>query len=192
MLLAIDLAPRSLSILRSRAVIDILPVQADMVLPPLRLQAFDGVLMCSSLHWARDPVLAIRRACAALKPGGLFTFSIFAAGNLQILADLQDSRRIRVPVQYLTQDSLLRLIDDAGLEMLSLSESIEEQLFPDALSALRSISGIGAGVTANHLSVAELRSFIADYDALARRGGSVVNEYRALVGVARVPIEVPG
>lgn len=184
-LVALDLADRSLAILRERGHSEIIPVRADMVFPPLRPHAFDGVLMCSSLHWARDPVLALHRACASLRPGGLFAFSIFAQGNLPQLSALQAAYRIRVPVQYLRMDSLPPLLANAGMEVISLTEAVETESFPDAIAALRSISGIGAGVSANHLHPGQLRSFVAQYARSASRGTAVVNEYRALVGVAR-------
>ena len=184
-LVALDLATRSLSILRDRHIDGLIPICCDMMEPPLHLQSCDGVLLASSLHWTRDPVLVIRYLASSLRDNGIFAFSVFSNDNLATLRNLQDKNRIRVPVQYLSHDELVHALTAAGCVVESIKEAVERESFSTAADALRSISDIGAGIVANHLSAGALRRFVDDYGILAKDGGFVVNEYRAFVGIAR-------
>jgi malonyl-CoA O-methyltransferase len=165
-----------------------LAVNGDIDFLPVLPGALHGATAVSALQWSESPEGALRGIARALRPSGQLIFSIFVNGSFTELVELRSRMGLPAAVWLPTVSELLMALDGAGFDVSV--EDIENfdrtQRFPDALSALGSLSNIG--VTAHGgrlLNRKELDELCRNYTLTFFKNGSVPLTYRAVIGKVR-------
>lgn len=121
---------------------------ADHYLPgdiealPFAGASFDRCWSNLAVQWCSDLPQALRELQRVTKPGGQVLFSTLAAGSL---AEVQQAFQALGRAAPVNQFASLEMIEQAAAEMkATLTPYTLTQAFPDVLSALRSLKGIGA------------------------------------------------
>ncbi len=106
--------------------------QGDLTALPYRSESFDAVVVFDVLEHVIEPERAVREIARVLRPGGLFHALVPCEGQPGSLhwlmwktnlgADLKEKRVGHV--QRFTHDSLLRLLENAGLRTTRVSYSM--------------------------------------------------------------------
>jgi malonyl-CoA O-methyltransferase len=138
---ALDLSPQMLSQARLSRVAHHY-VAADIEALPLADAQFDLVWSNLAVQWCNDLHAALGELYRVVRPGGVLAFTTLAAGSMpelnqawQAVDDRPHANRF-LPVETLCA-ALSRWQGRTRVESITLS-------FPDALSAMRSLKGIGA------------------------------------------------
>lgn len=163
-------------------------VNGDIDFPPVRAGAFHGAVAASVLQWSASPEGALAGIARMLGPGGALCFSAFVAGSFEELVETRARAGLPAVVWLPTVSELLMALDRAGFE--ARADDIENfervRRFPDALSALGSLSGMGVTATGGRLlNRAELDNLCGAYTLAFRKDGAVPLTYRAAIGMAR-------
>jgi ubiquinone/menaquinone biosynthesis C-methylase UbiE len=162
-------------------------VCGDIELPPVRPKTFDGATAASVLQWAASPQYALRNIAAILKPSAPFYFSVFVDGSFAELVSLRSRMGLREAAWLPAVDELLNMLDRAGFSVSAGGTEIFEKVpkFPDAMSALGSLSGIGVTATGGRLlNRGEIRKLCMDYTVMFAEHGKVPLTYKAIIGKA--------
>lgn len=124
---ATDLSESMLEALRRLPGIEVAAHDATRPWPET---GFDAVIMGNVLHLLPDPILALRAAREALKPGGTLLAPTFCHGATRLSRTLSGLiRRLGFPVRHrLSPASLRAMAEEAGLRVASLE--IAEGVFP--------------------------------------------------------------
>jgi len=165
-----------------------LAVCGDIDFSPIRPTTLDGATAASVLQWAERPDETLRGIARALKPGAEFYFSVFIDGAFAELVELRQRMNLPAIVWLPTFSELLKALDNAGFDVVvDEIESFEKVMkFPDALSALGSMSSTGVTATGGRLlSRAELDELCMNYTLTFSKGGTVPLTYRAVIGKVR-------
>jgi malonyl-CoA O-methyltransferase len=163
-------------------------VQGDIESPPIRPATFRGAAVMSALQRIASPHYALRNIADILEPSGTLYFSVFVDGSFAELVMLRSRLGLPPEVWLPALDELLDALDSAGFCVSA--DEIENfdrtQKFPDAISVLGSLSGIGVTATGGRLlSKAEIRKLCMDYTVMFSEGGKVPLTYRAVIGKAQ-------
>jgi len=167
-------------------------VNGDIDFPPVRAGAFHGAVAASVLQWSANPADALAGIARMLRDGGALCFSAFVAGSFEELVGTRARAGLPAVVWLPTVSELLMALDRAGFEAsVDKIEHFERvQRFPDALSALGSLSGMGVTATGGRLlNRSELDNLCRTYTLAFRKDGAVPLTYRAVVGMARKRVE---
>ncbi|MEX3018805.1 malonyl-ACP O-methyltransferase BioC [Kluyvera sp. STS39-E] len=138
---ALDLSGEMLQQAQSQQVADRY-VQADIEDIPLPEAGFDLVWSNLAVQWCSDLHVALAGLCRQIVPGGVVAFTTLTAGSLPELNQAWRAIDNHPHAnRFLPEETLREAL--AGYRHQSTSTSITLP-FPDALSAMRSLKGIGA------------------------------------------------
>jgi SAM-dependent methyltransferase len=133
--------------------------------------AFEAVVAADVIEHLFDPVSAVRTLNDALTPGGALFVTVPDAGS--VVARLLGPRWWSVMpmhVQYFSQTSMRRLLEDQGLEVVSIAthpKSFSARYYVDRLAAFQPVAGRLASAVlrrsgrANKLVAPDLRDRMA-------------------------------
>ncbi|ROU12945.1 malonyl-ACP O-methyltransferase BioC [Kluyvera ascorbata] len=117
-------------------------LQADIEAIPLPAGGFDLVWSNLAIQWCSDLRVALDGLYRQLSPGGTLAFTTLTAGSLPELNQAWCAIDQRLHAnRFLPEATLQQAL--AGYNSRSVSTSVT-LTFPDALSAMRSLKGIGA------------------------------------------------
>ncbi|MER1977226.1 malonyl-ACP O-methyltransferase BioC [Pseudocitrobacter faecalis] len=117
-------------------------LQADIEAIPLPDAGFDLVWSNLAVQWCSDIRIALAELYRQLRPGGVLAFTTLTAGSLPELNQAWQAVDAHPHANRFLPEETLRQAQ-AGWQQHSSARSIT-LLFPDALSAMRSLKGIGA------------------------------------------------
>lgn len=185
--IGLDLAIEPLRYMKKAMKGGVSAVRGDIDALPFKRGVFDGAVLASTLQWLDDPLGAVPRIAALLRAHGRLLFAIYVSGSFCELIRARSLFALAAPAKLFSPVQLTEAFFKAGLELIH-HEIVRTTLyFPDALTLLKSISGIGAAVTAQRpLSRSGLSDFCDAYERMfraPRRG--VPLTYRAMLGVCR-------
>jgi 2-polyprenyl-3-methyl-5-hydroxy-6-metoxy-1,4-benzoquinol methylase len=120
---------------------------------------FDAVVSWDVWEHLEDPIAALSRAYDLLKPGGLFVFTTVNLGGLgRKLFRGRWPWFMRMHLHYFTQESLTRMVREAGFEVLATSTEAKTLKLGYILDRARSLLGPAASLAralASRLGVVE-------------------------------------
>jgi malonyl-CoA O-methyltransferase len=117
-------------------------VQADIEALPLADRQFSLAWSNLAVQWCESLTSALRELHRVVRPGGLVAFSTLVADSLpELNLAWQAIDRQPHANRFLTQDDILSALDDYRCQHRIHTLSVT---FDDALSAMRSLKGIGA------------------------------------------------
>ena len=182
----LDLAFEPLLFMRRAARHAVPAVQADIEALPFKPGALEGVTIASVLQWLSDPVGALRRISAILIPDGRLVFSAFVSGSFFELFETLAAFGLQAPVVCPTPERLTEDLSSAGFAVTR-SDIVQQTIFfPDARTALKSLSGMGAAAReGKRMTRRELERFCADYERRFRSSRGAALTYRAMIGICR-------
>jgi len=128
-----------------------LHTSADAAALPLKPESFD--LVCSNLamQWLPDPELMLKEMRRVLAPGGLMLFSTFGRRTLselrQSLAEIDPDHAGHV-LPFPDVMSLGDAISKLAIEMPVTDTDLFTLTYPDTISLVRELKGIGASAAA--------------------------------------------
>jgi len=165
-----------------------LSLNGDIEFPPIRPASLDGAAAASMLQWVSSPELALRKIFEILKPDGLLYFAVFVEDSFKELNAVRSNRGLLPAVWLPSENELFSMFESAGFHILK--ESIQPfrktLQFTDAVSALKSLSNIGATATADKLlNRKELDKLCRDYTSMFSEDGMVNLTYSSVIGMAR-------
>ncbi len=138
---ALDLSPQMLRQARSLDAASLYLV-GDIDALPLASQSVDRVWSNLAVQWSSDLRTALQQFARVLRPEGVMLFSTLLAGSLQDVHDawqpLGGSERVN---RFLSEKQVRAA--GAGLNLRFVRQMLVMH-FPSALSAMRSLKGIGA------------------------------------------------
>lgn len=128
-------------------------------------QRLDLVLSSSALQWMSDLSALMQRVRQSLLAGGYFCFSTFGPSNLQEIKTLTGQG-----LDYLALPEMQALLNDAGFEVLHLSESLETLHFNHPKAVLQHLKATGVTATSsNHRWTKQsLTQFYQDYQQFSQ------------------------
>ena len=157
---------------------------ADFDKLPFTKGAFDGIISCSAMQWSRDIEALLRGTHEVLKADGRFVFSVFEQGTLDNLQKTQIQFDIIPKVFFYDKIFFDDLLQKTGFRILANESVTFSQKFPDAYSALKSISGIGASDHGGDMLLpTQLRRFVSQYER-SFGGGEIVHDYKTVLYIA--------
>lgn len=116
--------------------------KGDIEALPFTVPQFDLCWSNLAVQWCNDLRLALTELHRVTLPGGQVLFSTLSAGSLKELTEAWEPLNLPTPVNDFLP---VEAIAQAGEKLpLSLKQETLTLVFPDALSALRSLKGIGA------------------------------------------------
>ncbi|WP_312041520.1 malonyl-ACP O-methyltransferase BioC [Erwinia sp.] len=114
----------------------------DIEALPFAAAAFDVCWSNLAVQWCSDLRLALIEMCRVTRPGGQVLFSTLAAGSLNELHQSWRALALPAPVNHFLSEAQIETAGNAlGLRLIPQTLTLA---FPDVLSALRSLKGIGA------------------------------------------------
>jgi len=163
-------------------------VNGDIDFPPIRPMSLDGAAAASMLQWVSSPRLALCKISELLKKDGILYFAIFLEDSFKEINAVRSNRGLSSAVWLPSENELFSVFESAGFHILK--ESIQPYhktlQFTDALSALKSLSNIGATATAGKLlNRKELDELCRDYTSMFSDDGMVNLTYSSIIGMAR-------
>jgi malonyl-CoA O-methyltransferase len=167
-----------------------LAVNSDIDFLPIRPGVLHGATTVSVLQWLPSPQGALRNIAQTLKPGGVFYFSIFVDGSFTELIEAKSRMGLSQAIWLPTADELPAIFNKAGFNIDASICGIEHfkktLTFPNALSALKSLSDIGAtAISGQPLGRRGLDELCGNYTSMFSENGSdVLLTYHAVIGRA--------
>lgn len=138
---ALDLSPEMLVQARQGDTADEYR-QGDIEALPFADAAFDVCWSNLAVQWCSDLQLALTEMRRVTRPGGQVLFTTLAAGSLDELNQAWRALDLPAPVnRFLSEAQTQKAGDALGLYLVPETLTLA---FPDVLSALRSLKGIGA------------------------------------------------
>lgn len=182
----LDIAFEPLRFLKKTAGPAATGIQADIDHLPLKPKVFEGAIAASVLQWIADPAPIFTRIHEILIPAGYFGFSIFINGSFNELFKIRASLGRSLPIHCPEPSTLKAIVADTGFALIQSEIAEEKHYFPDAITLLKSISGMGGAITAdNKLTRRQLNEFCLRYEETFRESKGIPLTYRALVGICR-------
>jgi len=163
-------------------------VNADIDNLPFRAESLHGAVVVSVLQWLSSPEKALRGVAKALKPNGSLCFSAYVDGAFTELVETRTRMGLPQVIWLPTVSELLMAFDLAGFDVREdkIDHFDRVQRFPDAASALGSLSRLGSTATSGRLlNRSELAELYKDYTMVFGKKGSVPLTYRCIIGVVR-------
>ncbi|MDR2729024.1 MAG: methyltransferase domain-containing protein [Chitinispirillales bacterium] len=165
-----------------------LALNGDIDFPPIWPMSLNGAVAASMLQWVSSPKHALCKISELLKPDGVLYFAVFVEGSFKELTAVRANRGLPPAVWLPSESELFSIFENAGFDILK--ESIEPfnrtLQFPDAMSALKSLSKIGAtATTEKFLNRKELDELCRDYTSMFSQSGTVSLTYSSVIGMAR-------
>jgi malonyl-CoA O-methyltransferase len=163
-------------------------VNADIDNLPFHAGTLNGAVAVSVLQWLSAPEKALSGVANALKPNGALCFAAYVDGAFTELVETRTRMGLPQVIWLPTVSELLMTFDIAGFDVRA--EGIEHfdrvQRFPDAASALGSLSRLGATATSGRLlNRSELAELYKDYTLVFGKKGTVPLTYRSIIGTVR-------
>jgi len=138
---ALDLCPEMLAIGRQTAAASRY-IQADIESIPLANGSVDLAWSNLAVQWCSDIQRALAELYRVTKPGGCIAFTTLAEGSLHELHTAwQGVDKRQVINTFLSED---KIAEGCKSWRTRLQSQTITQLFPDVLSAMRSLKGVGA------------------------------------------------
>jgi len=165
-----------------------LALNGDIEFPPIRPMSLDGAAAASMLQWVSSPELALCKISQLLKPDGVLYFAVFVEDSFKELTAVRSNRGLPPAVWLPSESELFSTFERAGLNILkeSLQPFHKTLQFTDAISALKSLSNIGATATTGKLlNREELDGLCMDYTSMFSKDGRVCLSYSSIIGMAR-------
>ena len=131
----------------------------------------DCVLSGACCQWLNDPERLFSAAVAALKKGGVFAGSAFAAGNFPELKLCGGA-----PVEFPAAEAWRKMLENAGLRLFCFAAEPVTLYFPGAAAVLRHLRGTGVLTPAFGTPGAALR-FLRRYEEYGGVSGRVPLTY---------------
>lgn len=182
----LDIAFEPLRFLKKKAGSDATGIQADIDRLPFKSKIFEGSIAASVLQWVADPAPVFARVHEILIPAGYFGFSIFINGSFNELFQIRASFGRSLPVYCPEPSALKAIVADTGFAFIQCEIAEEKHYFPDAITLLKTISGMGGAITAdNKLTRRQLNEFCLRYEETFRESKGIPLTYRAIVGICR-------
>jgi len=165
-----------------------LALNGDIDFPPIHSMSLDGAVAASMLQWVSSPKLALCKISQLLKKDGVLYFAVFVEDSFKELTAVRSNRGLLPAVWLPSESELFSMFEGAGFHILK--ESIQPfrktLQFTDAISALKSLSNIGATATAGKLlNRKELDELCSDYTSMFLKDGVVSLTYRSITGMAK-------
>ncbi|MCL2690461.1 MAG: methyltransferase domain-containing protein, partial [Chitinispirillia bacterium] len=165
-----------------------LAINGDIDFPPIRPASLDGAVAASMLQWVSSPKLALCKISQLLKQDGVLYFAVFIEDSFKEINTLRSNRGLPSVVWLPSESELFSVFESAGFHILK--ESIQPfhktLQFTDAISALKSLSSIGATATAGKLlNRKELEELCTDYTSMFSKNGTVPLTYYSIIGKAQ-------
>jgi len=163
-------------------------VNADMDRLPFRDGSLHGAVAVSVLQWMASPEDALRGVAAALRPGGALCFAAYVDGAFTELVETRARMGLPSVIWLPTVSELLMAFDLAGFDVMAdgIDHYDRVQRFPDAATALGSLSRLGSTATSGRLlNRSELAKLYKDYTLVFGKKGTVPLTYRSIIGMVR-------
>jgi len=163
-------------------------VNADIDRLPFRAESLHGAVIVSVLQWLSSPEEALRGVADALKPNGALCFSAYVDGAFTELVETRTRMGLPQVIWLPTVSELLMALDLAGFDVQAdgIDHFDRVQRFPDAVSALGSLSRLGSTATSGRLlNRSELAELYKDYTLVFGKKGTVPLTYRSIIGTVR-------
>uniref|UniRef100_UPI00289C575F malonyl-ACP O-methyltransferase BioC n=2 Tax=Pantoea sp. TaxID=69393 RepID=UPI00289C575F len=117
-------------------------ISGDIDALPIASASMDLVWSNLAVQWSDDLRAALRQFARVTRPGGCVLFSTLTAGSLQEVHDAWRNLDARPHAnRFLSAAQIRAACDDLAVELRQQTLTLH---FPDALSAMRSLKGIGA------------------------------------------------
>lgn len=155
---------------------------ADGEALPFRQNCFDLVISSSAMQWYMAPERSIFETFECLKPGGIFSFSIFVEGTLKELADVSLKTGFGRMYDLKSEKSYLDIFKNVGgiefafdlRDFVSLHSSVREFL------KKHKMTGAGASGKKMNVSKRHYQEFVREYERLYSLDGKVKSTFRSL------------
>ncbi len=140
----------------------------------------DLIASSSTIQWFSDSASFLRRAVAALPPGGLLAVATFVEGNLYEIA-----ATVGVSLTYESPQALILALG-RDVDVLAQEEHAVPLMFDSPRAVLRHLQRCGVtGIRRTHWTRRELLAFEAEYNSRFVSDDKVVLTYRPFLFVAR-------
>ncbi|MCL2689901.1 MAG: methyltransferase domain-containing protein [Chitinispirillia bacterium] len=183
--LDIAFSPLRCAVLRGDGVF---AINGDIEFPPIRPMSLDGAVAASMLQWVSSPHTTLCKVSDLLKSDGVLYFAVFVEDSFKEINTLRSNRGLPPSVWLPSEKELFSVFESAGFHILKESvQSFNKTLqFNDAISALKSLSNIGATAVAGKLlNRKELDELCGDYTSMFSVDGKVSLTYSSIIGMAR-------
>lgn len=120
-------------------------VASDCEALPFADRSFDVIASSLTYQWSGDLKASIREAVRTLRPGGLFAFSTLGPGTLREIYECCSSVcEYQRPVAFKGVDEISALIEEAGLEAVTIENIGIVKNYPHLMELARTLKNIGA------------------------------------------------
>lgn len=160
---------------------------------PFADKSFDVVASSLAYQWSGDLKASISEAARTLKPGGLFAFSTLGPSTLRELYECCSSVCVyNSPAGLKGPDELRSLMEEAGLEPVSIDNTRVVKIYPHLAALARTLKNIGAspnqvikgrGLSGNALLNEVGRVYAKRHPAIA--GAGILATYDVIYLMAR-------
>jgi trans-aconitate methyltransferase len=148
---------------------------------PGALAPADWVFACNVLQWLEPPATVLRGWRSILTPRGQFAVAILLPGTLQELRAVLPEAS---PLQWHSEAAWREMFAQAGLTVERVELWEQAQIYPNALTLLRSLHAMGLAPRRT-VSASRLRNAMREYDAKFSMHGGVRVTWQAWLARGR-------
>lgn len=116
----------------------------------------DRIYSSNLLQWCEDPVAVLKRWRAAMKPGGCLLAGVFIEGSLREFSSINPGFGA---FSWKSVEDWIQAFEQAGWQVERYEQRQDQESFPDALEALKSLHSLGA-VKERRMNYSQLKQFL--------------------------------